>query len=195
MCKKRTNPAYYLANQSLINDTISMPKRSGKNRYETRSRFFDPSKRPPRGVPEKEDRSRDDFRGRKDKLPEHSIPSKTRDLSGKEDRSHKDLWRHGEGKFVPSYDRPKKEFGFVPSDKRPLAHEQRKTVSAAALKKGIERAKDEIVGMCDEISSLMASRYNIGKVELTVSFNAGGEFIGFGVGGAASIKITIIPSK
>ncbi|OPX95133.1 MAG: hypothetical protein A4E62_01902 [Syntrophorhabdus sp. PtaU1.Bin002] len=49
--------------------------------------------------------------------------------------------------------------------------------------------------MCDEISGLMAGRYNIGQVELTVSFNTSGEFIGFGVGGAASIKITIIPSK
>ena len=87
-----------------------------------------------------------------------------------------------------------KRAGFVSNDKRPLAQEQRKTVSAAALKRGFERARDEIIGMCDEISSLMTNRYNIGKVELTVSFNAGGEFIGFGVGGAASIKITIIPS-
>ena len=55
--------------------------------------------------------------------------------------------------------------------------------------------RSPFIGMCDEISALMSSRYNIGKVELTVSFNAGGEFIGFGAGGAASIKITIIPSK
>jgi hypothetical protein len=190
------DPTYYLANQSLINDTIFMSKRSGKNRYETKSRFFDPSKRPPRGVPEKVDRSSDDFRRRKDKSSEHFIPSgRTRDLPEKADRSRGDLWGHREGKFVPSFDRPKRESGFVSSDKRPLAQEQRKTVSAAALKRGFERAKDEIIGMCDEISALMASRYNIGKVELTVSFNAGGEFIGFGVGGAASILITIIPSK
>lgn len=194
--KNRTNPTYYLANQSLMNDTIFMSKRSEKNRYETRSRFFDPSKRPPRGVPEKVDRSSDDFRGRKDKSSEHFIPSgRTRDLPEKVDRSRGDLWGHREGKFAPSFDRPRKEHGFVPSDKRPLTQEQRKTVSAAALKRGLERAKDEIIGMCDEISALMTGRYNIGKVELTVSFNAGGEFIGFGVGGAASIRITIIPSK
>jgi len=41
----------------------------------------------------------------------------------------------------------------------------------------------------------MAGQYNIGEVELTVSFNSGGEFIGFGAAGAASITITIIPSK
>ncbi len=76
-----------------------------------------------------------------------------------------------------------------------MTPEQGKTVSAAALKKGFERARNEIVGMCDEISALTTGRYNIGQVELTVSFNANGEFIGFGIGGATSIKITIIPSK
>lgn len=169
-----------------------MSKRSGKSRYETRSRFFDPSKR---GVSEKVDRSSDDFRGRKDKPTEHFIPSgRTRDLPEKAERNRGDLWRGREGKFVSSFDGQKRGSGFASSDKRPLAQEQRKTVSAAALKRGFERARDEIVDMCDEISSLMTSRYNIGKVELTVSFNAGGEFIGFGIGGAASIKITIIPS-
>jgi hypothetical protein len=175
-----------------------MSKRPGKNRYETRSRFFDPSKKPSRGVPGKVVQGTEDSRGRKDKSSEHFIPSgrtRDRDLPEKADRSRGDSRGHREGKFVPSFDRPKRESGFVSSDKRPLAQEQRKTVSAAALKRGFERAKDEIIGMCDEISALMTSRYNIGKVELTVSFNAGGEFIGFGVGGAASIRITIIPSK
>ena len=124
-----------------------MSKRSEKNRYETRSRFFDPSKRPPRGVSEKVDRSSDDFRERKDKSSEHFIPSgRTRDLPEKADRSRGD-WGHREGKFVPSFDRPKREPGFVTSDKRPLAQEQRKTVSATALKRGFERAKDEINGL------------------------------------------------
>jgi hypothetical protein len=172
-----------------------MSKRPGKGRYETRSKFFDPSKRPPKGVPAKADRSGDDFRARIDKPSEQFIPSgRTRDLPEKADRRRGD-WGHREGKFVSSFDGPRRERGFVPSDKRPVAQEQRKTVSAAALKRGFERAKDEIIDMCDEISSLMTSRYNIGKVELTVSFNAGGEFIGFGTGGAASIKITVIPSK
>jgi hypothetical protein len=172
-----------------------MSKRPGKNRYETRSRFFDPSKRPLRGVSDKVDRSSDDFRVRKDKSTEHFIPSgRPRDLPEKADRSGGDLWGGREGKFVSSFDGPKKGPGFAHSGKRPFAQEQRKTVSAAALKRGFERARDEIISMCDDISSLMTNRYNIGKVELTVSFNAGGEFIGFGVGGAASIKITIIPS-
>ncbi|MEN6317241.1 MAG: hypothetical protein ABFD82_00585 [Syntrophaceae bacterium] len=173
-----------------------MSKRSGKDRYEAKSGPLDPSKRPRKSLPERADRSADTSRGRKDRSSEHFTPSgRTRDLPEKADRSRGDLRGHREGRSFSSFDRPKREFGSGSNDKRPLPQEQQKTVSAAALKRGFERAKDEIAGMCDEISALMSDRYNIGKVELTVSFNAAGEFIGFGAGGAASIKITIIPSK
>ncbi|MDD3845113.1 MAG: hypothetical protein PHC90_01990 [Syntrophorhabdaceae bacterium] len=173
-----------------------MSKRSGKDRHEAKSGPLSPPKRPRRGPPDKADRSADASRGRKDRSSEYFAPSgRTRDLPEKADRSRGDLRGHREGKSFPSFDRPKREFGFASNDKRPLPQEQQKTVSSAALKRGFERAKDEIAGVCDEISALMTSRYNIGKVELTVSFNAAGEFIGFGAGGAASIKITIIPSK
>ncbi len=173
-----------------------MPKRFGKDRYEAKSGPSDSPKRPRKGLPEKADRSADAYRGRKDRSSEHfTPPGRTRSTPEKEDRSRGDLRGHREGKSFPSFDRPKREFGFASNDKRPLPQEQQKTVSAAALKRGFERAKDEIAGMCDEISTLMTGRYNIGEVELTVSFNAAGEFIGFGAGGAASIKITIIPSK
>ncbi|MEN6507221.1 MAG: hypothetical protein ABFD63_00285 [Smithella sp.] len=173
-----------------------MSKRSGKDRYEAKSGPLDPPKRPRKNLPEKEGRSADAFRGRRDRSSEHFTPSgRTRDLPEKADRSRGDLRGHREGKSFPPFDRPKREFGFASDDKRPFSQEQQKTVSAAALKRGFERAKGEIVDMCDEISALMTSRYNIGKVELTVSFNAAGEFIGFGAGGAASIKITVIPSK
>lgn len=172
-----------------------MIKKSGKKRYEAKSGPFDPSKKFQRAVPEKTDRNSDGFRGRKEKSSEHFIPSgRTRDLPEKTDRSRGDSWTPREGKPFPSFDRPKRESGFV-SSSRPLPQEQPKTVSAAALKRGLERAKVEITGVCDEISILMTSRYNIGEVELTASFNAGGEFIGFGAGGVASIKIKIIPSK
>jgi len=173
-----------------------MSKRFGKGRYEGKAGPFEPSKRPPRGLPEKTDRSSEGFRGRRDKPFEHFVPSgRTRELPEKADRGRGDSWGRREEKSFPSFDRLKREPGFAPSDKRPFPSEQGKTVSATALKRGFARAKDEIIGMCDEISALLTDRYNIGQVELTVSFNASGEFIGFGVGGAASIKITIIPSK
>jgi|GEM_PF-3453610 hypothetical protein len=174
-----------------------MSKPPAKNRYEGKPGTFNPSKRPSKGLSEKADRSSSDFRGRKDKSTDHFAPSgKTaRDVPEKADRSSSDFRGRREGKSFLPVDRQKKEQGFVFSDKRPVAAEQPRTVSAAALKRGFERARDEITGMCDEISSLMTHRYNIGQVELTVSFNSGGEFIGFGAGGVASIKITIIPSE
>jgi len=174
-----------------------MTKPPAKHRSEGKSGTFNPSKRPPRGLSEKADRGSDGFRGRKDKSSEHFIPSgrASRDLPEKAERSGSGFRGRSEGKSFPTFDRPKRESGFVSSDKRPVVSEQQKTVSPAALRRGFERAKDEITGMCDEISALMTSRYNIDKVELTVSFSSTGEFIGFGAGGAASIKIIIIPSK
>ena len=185
-CKPAANRRYYAA----------MPKRSGKDRHQPKSGPFDTPRRPRKGLPEKMDRSADAPRGRKDRSSEDFAPQgRTRNLAEKADRSRGDVRGHREGKSFPSFDRPKREFGFTSGDKRPLPQEQQKTVSPAALKRGFERAKDEIAGMCDEISALMTGRYTIGKVELTLSFNAAGEFIGFGAGGAASITITIIPSK
>jgi hypothetical protein len=176
---------------------MTMPKPYIRSKRESKSGTFNPSKRPPRGLSEKADRSTDSFRGRKDKSSEYFTPSgrTTRDLPEKADRSTGDIRGHREGKPFFSFDRPKREQGFVSGDKKPVTPEHPKTVSAAALKRGFERAKDEILGVCDEISSLMSSRHNVGTIELTVSFSSTGEFIGFGVGGAASIKITVTPSK
>jgi hypothetical protein len=174
-----------------------MAKLPAKNRYEGKSGTFNSSKRPPRGLSEKADRGSDGFRGRKDKSSEYFIPSgrASRDLPEKTDRSSGGFRGRTEGKSFPSFDRPKREPEFISSERRPIIAEQPKTVSAAALKRGFERAKDEITGMCEEISALMTNRYHIDKVELTVSFSSSGEFIGFGTGGAASIKITVIPSE
>jgi len=168
-----------------------------KNRSESKTGTFNPSKRPPRGLSEKADRNSDGFRGRRDKTSEHFIPSgrATKDLPEKADRNTGDFRGRREGKPFSSYEKPKIGPGFVFSDKRTVTQEQSSTVSANALKRGFQKAKDEIISMCDEISALVTSRYNIDKVELTVSFNSAGEFIGFGVGGAASIKISVISSK
>jgi hypothetical protein len=208
---------------------MTMAKPPAKNRHEGKSGAFNPSKRPPRGLSEKTDRSSDGFHGRRDKPSSHFTPSgrtprdvsekaerssdwfhgrkdrssehftpsgrTPRDVPEKTDRSGGDFQGRREGQSFPSFDRPKREPGFTSGENRPVAREQARPVSAAALKRGFARAKDEITGVCDEISALMAGQYNIGQVELTVSFNSAGEFIGFGAGGAASIKITVIPSK
>ncbi len=66
-------------------------------------------------------------------------------------------------------------------------------IPASKLKKGVETAKAEIKEMIDEVAGILTTEYNIKEIELEVSFNASGKFIGFGAGGAASIKIKIAP--
>jgi hypothetical protein len=66
-------------------------------------------------------------------------------------------------------------------------------VSAYKLKKGLEAAKAEIDEMVDAIAGSLAGRGQISEVELVVSFNADGKFMGFGAAGAATLKIRIVP--
>ena len=68
-----------------------------------------------------------------------------------------------------------------------------KPIPASKLKKGFEMAKSDIKGMISEVASIITNEYSIKEIELEVSFNADGKFMGFGVGGAASIKIKIAP--
>ena len=66
-------------------------------------------------------------------------------------------------------------------------------IPTSKLKEGVETAKTEIKKMIDEVASILTTEYDIKEIELEVSFNASGKFIGFGAGGAASIKIKIAP--
>jgi hypothetical protein len=68
-------------------------------------------------------------------------------------------------------------------------------VSANKLRKGFDKAKDEINSLIKEIASTMVESYSISEIELTASFSADGKFMGFGVGGAASVKIKIKPEN
>ena len=68
-------------------------------------------------------------------------------------------------------------------------------VPASKMRKGIKKAQDEIRGMIREIAALMTDDFAITEIELTAGFNADGKFMGFGIGGDASIKIKIAPSS
>lgn len=70
-----------------------------------------------------------------------------------------------------------------------------KPVPAGKLMEGFEKAKSQIKRMTKEIVSTMNQDYIISEIELSASFNADGKFMGFGVGGAATIKIKISPDK
>ena len=86
--------------------------------------------------------------------------------------------------------------GYVESDSGILIPEgHTEPVPPAKLRKGLQKAKKEVVGMISDIIETMTGDYVIGEIELTASFDASGKFMGFGVGGAASIKIKIVPDR
>lgn len=90
---------------------------------------------------------------------------------------------------------PKPE-GYVPyKDSHILVPRDTVVVEPSALRKGIEKAKKEIRALLDEfISIVIVDGHKISEIELSVSFDAKGTFLGIGIGGATSIKIKIVPS-
>jgi len=69
-------------------------------------------------------------------------------------------------------------------------------VEPSAIAKGIERAKKQIQSMIAEFAKIVVGDgHKITEIELSVSFDASGKFLGVGVSGATSIKIKIAPLK
>ena len=66
-------------------------------------------------------------------------------------------------------------------------------VPASKLKTGFKKARKEIDSIIEEIVETMTNDYVISEIELSASFSADGKFMGFGVGGAATIKFKIRP--
>lgn len=64
---------------------------------------------------------------------------------------------------------------------------------ASKLRAGIAKAQDEIKESLQEIATLMTMDFEVAEIELAISFSADGKFLGFGVGGATSIKVKIKP--
>jgi hypothetical protein len=77
---------------------------------------------------------------------------------------------------------------FVPSSSN-----KRSITPASKLRDGITKAKNEIRQSLQEIATLMTMDFEVSEIEFSVSFSADGKFLGFGVGGAASIKVKIKP--
>lgn len=64
---------------------------------------------------------------------------------------------------------------------------------ASKLRKGLSAAQAEIKESLQEIATLLTLDFEVSEIELSISFNADGKFLGFGVGGATSIKVKIRP--
>jgi len=88
----------------------------------------------------------------------------------------------------PGYIRSTSSDLFVPSSSQKYS-----ITPASKLRDGIKKAQSEIKQSLQEIVSLMTMDFSVSEIEFSVSFSADGKFLGFGVGGAASIKVKIKP--
>lgn len=68
-------------------------------------------------------------------------------------------------------------------------------VSPSKFKKGLTAAQEAIKDSISEFAKFMTQDMEVSEIELSISFDAKGEFLGFGVGGAASVKIKIKPCQ
>lgn len=68
-------------------------------------------------------------------------------------------------------------------------------VPSSKLRDGFLKARKEISKFVEELVETMTEEYTISEIELSASFNADGKFMGFGIGGAATITIRIAPKN
>ena len=66
-------------------------------------------------------------------------------------------------------------------------------VNAQQLKAGIGQANKALAEVIEQFGHTLRGDYDIGAIEVTVSFGEDGRFLGFGAGGAASMKLSLTP--
>ncbi len=66
-------------------------------------------------------------------------------------------------------------------------------VPPGKLQRGLSEANRKLKAAIDELVQGLGGPYQIREIKFVASFNADGKFMGFGVGGAASIELTVCP--
>ena len=105
--------------------------------------------------------------------------------------------RRGVGKPAGSI-RGKTELGYTvqPSGLHVLTESTTSTViTPGKLQVGIESAKSQIKSTLQNLATVFTEDFEVAEIELSVTFSADGKFLGFGTGGAMSIKVKIRPTK
>jgi hypothetical protein len=121
-------------------------------------------------------------------------------------RAKKKVARTSRGKFArPSAKKASKRgvkkasvslppgYGVGPIANLLLPRQTLEPVKPSKMRQGIAAAKKQLDETLDELLRTMTGDYEIKEIKLIASFNADGKFLGFGVGGAASMEITIQP--
>lgn len=66
-------------------------------------------------------------------------------------------------------------------------------VKTSRLQAGIRKAKDDIASVIREVFEIATAEYYIESIDISLSFSADGKFMGVGVGGATSVRISVKP--
>jgi hypothetical protein len=79
----------------------------------------------------------------------------------------------------------------VPNPRRPVTN----PVEPSKIRRGLSEAKRQLDETLQSILDSFGGPYEITEIKVIASFSADGKFLGFGVGGAASMEITICPCQ
>lgn len=121
---------------------------------------------------------------------------------GGEDRPQRRTYRR-EGGMEGGYGRPAfnrdrdfgkreggRDFGASP---KPFAPRGPQPVAAKKLVEGVAQANKALADLIESFGKSIRGGYDISELEITCSFDNDGRFMGFGVGGAVSMTLTITP--
>jgi hypothetical protein len=90
----------------------------------------------------------------------------------------------------PGFKRRRKTGIFVP-----VSYDDGEVVKPSLIEKGIAEAKSQIRDVFYDMAEALGDDFYVKGMELEVSFNADGKFLGLGVGGATSIKVSVGPAE
>jgi len=68
-------------------------------------------------------------------------------------------------------------------------------VPVSKLEAGLEKAQIEALKLVRSFSKFATAEYTVKEIEVSLSFDANGKFLGIGIGGAASVKMKLSPKQ
>jgi len=84
--------------------------------------------------------------------------------------------------------------GYVRTNSGVLVPIPANVIPAEKLRRGLPEARRQLEETIGHFLDALGDGYDIAEIELSASFSADGKFLGFGVGGAASMTLRIRPT-
>lgn len=76
----------------------------------------------------------------------------------------------------------------------PISRKSKAIVPASKLSAGLEASQAQIKKSLQNLASVFTQDFVVSEIQLSVSFSAEGKFLGFGAGGAMTVKVKIRPA-